>query len=352
MDQSESQKKFLPLLYLWIAMLIFSSANPVVSKLGHLGASHLVEGRNPISFCNVLFAANFIAGIVLLGINRASWRKESLQTVSKRDWMRMLFLAIVSGVVGPTLFFIGLMLTEVINVILISTIDIPFTLLFAWLLLREKPTKGGLFSSFFSITGILVIFFLAQSAMPMEMKMKMANLGDGPLARFLAGLPFAGEICIAFATLFTVFSVEYSKKATSSVPIGIFSVFRMIMGASIFFTIAMIIFGPEHFVDLLDPFLIKWMLFYGGVIIALGLFIWYKGISDTSSSDLAVTNSFQPIAGVVFAYLILGQVPSSAQLVGGIIIMLGVAIALFDMLKVGKQRKLNEFSKPRCFTGV
>ncbi|MGJ3252049.1 MAG: EamA family transporter, partial [Elainellaceae cyanobacterium] len=52
--------------YLLLAVLIFAAANSVTRKLTELGAQYLVEGRNPISFCNVLFVGNLCALIALI----------------------------------------------------------------------------------------------------------------------------------------------------------------------------------------------------------------------------------------------------------------------------------------------
>ena len=352
MDPNQSKRPF-SILLIWIGMLIFAAANSVIAKLGALGATHLIDGRNPISFCNVLFVANLIAGVTLLGIHHKDWKREEVSKISKKDWGHLLLLAILSGVLGPTLFFIGLMLTEVINVVLISTIDIPLTLIFAWLVLREKPTKGAVVASIFSIIGIGVVFLLHASAMSEPMKMRMINLGDGALAHFLTTLPFAGGLCIIAAIILNDFSVQYSKKVMSTISVGVFSVFRMIVGAIIFFSVAIIVFGPVHFIDVFSPFLWEWMLFYGIIIIAFGLFVWYRGVKGTTGSDLATSSSFAPIAGVIFAFLILGEVPESGQIIGGIIIMIGVAFALLDTLKTQKAEKMTKFEKkPKSYCGI
>ena len=237
-------------------------ANSVIAKLGELGAHHLVDGRNPISFCNVLFTGNLIGGIVLFAIHRKVWTKENLSHLKCGDWGHMFLLAILAGIFAPTLFVIGLMLTEVINVVLISLIEIPLALLLAWAFFKEWPTWGIIIASLFAAVGIAAIFFLHDpEAMPKYEKMVMINIGDNPIAHFLASFPRAGEICIAFATFFTVLSVELSRKYLSEVPIGIYRVFRMLAGSVIFFFIVIIMLGWVHFIDVFNPFLLEWMLF-------------------------------------------------------------------------------------------
>lgn len=317
-----------------------------------MGAEQLTEGRNPISFCNVLFVANFIAGFTLFFIHRCDWNPDRLKKITPMHWGNMFFLALLLGVLAPSLFFIGLQLTEVINVVLISTIDIPLTLLFAWIIRREKPSATAILSSLLAIIGILTTFFWAQAdPISTKLKLQMMNLGSGPLATYLAQIPKGGELCVVLAVFFTVFSVQYSRKTLRSVSIGIFSVFRMIMGSILFFLLISIFFGFEEFADLLNPFLLKWMLFYGIVIIGFGLYFWYNGINGTSAADLALANSFQPISGAVFAFLILGEIPSKAQITGGIIIVFAIVIGLTKTLYQYRLEKIG-FRKPRGFTGV
>ncbi len=340
-------------LLLWIAMLIFAAANSILAKLGQVGAHHLIHGRNPISFCNVLFTANIIAGLTLLAIHHKDWNKAALAKIRIREWGDMLVIAILSGVIAPTLFFLGLQLTEVINVVLIATLDIPLTLLFGMWLLHERHTLGTWIGALLALIGILLTFFLHQPPqMPMEMKMTMINIGKGPVAHFLATLPRAGEILIAIATLFTVFSVQYNRRALAGVPVGIYSVFRMIVGAILFFIIVIIMLGWVHFIDIFSPFLWEWMALYGIIVLAGGLYLWYKGIQSSTSSDLAITTSFSPLAGIIFAYLILAEIPEYGQIIGGIVIFIGIAVALIDKYRRERPTKISRHARPKAFTGL
>ena len=62
-DPTESRKGKI---YLWLAILIFGAASAVVAKLIMIGENALLDGRNPIAFCNLLFAGNVVAGLTLL----------------------------------------------------------------------------------------------------------------------------------------------------------------------------------------------------------------------------------------------------------------------------------------------
>ncbi|MCB1110893.1 MAG: DMT family transporter [Chlamydiia bacterium] len=338
--------------WLWISIIIFAASNSVVAKIGQLGTMHPINGRNPISFCNLFFAGNLVAGITLLLIYHKDWQFSVLRQISFKVWCSMLLMIFASGVIAPAFFFLALMMTEVTNVVLISTLDVPLSLIFAFLMFRERPGGFGALGALVATLGIVAIFALEQPPMEHEMMtMKMLNVGNPAVNQFLQNLPKGGEILTGIATLLGVIAVQMSRKLLEAVPIGIFSVARMIVGVILFAIIALAVFGPDHFDDLVSPFLWVWMLVYGALIIVFGQITWFKGIKGgASSTDISVATAITPIAGTLFAFLILGEVPNKAQIIGGGIIILGIAISLFGSLRA--QRRELKHEKPTSFSGV
>ncbi|NES89089.1 DMT family transporter, partial [Okeania sp. SIO2B9] len=95
----------------------------------------------------------------------------------------------------------------------------------------------------------------------------------------------------------------------------------------IFFIVALYFYGSSHFMELFSPFLWQWMLVYSAVIVVIGQILWLKGLSKTSSSDASIASAFNPIAGVIAAYLILGEKPIAAHYIGGAIILVGIILS-------------------------
>lgn len=98
-----------------------------------------------------------------------------------------------------------------------------------------------------------------------------------------------------------------------------------------FFLFAAIIlwhFGAGHFTDIFSPNLWAWTLVYGSLIVVLGQLTWFRGISSVSAADIALAAAFTPVAGVAFAWLLLGEKPSAGQWIGGLVIMIGVLLNL------------------------
>lgn len=75
------------------------------------------------------------------------------------------------------------------------------------------------------------------------------------------------------------------------------------------------------------------MLLYSAVIVVGGQLAWFTGLKLSTASEISLATAFTPIAGVLAAYLILAEVPTFAQYVGGAVIIVGIVLN-----QVGVQR--------------
>ncbi|MBF2064781.1 MAG: DMT family transporter [Calothrix sp. C42_A2020_038] len=308
-------------LYLWFAVLIFGAANSVTRKLTEIGTQSFVDGRNPISFCNVLFVGNLCALAVLIIIYRRQLTKTQLQQFSKNQWLNLTIVAILASAVAPGLIFQALALTKVNNVVLVGRLEPPLTLALSIWLLRERVNSWEIIGALVSFIGVTLTIALPSTSQGMASANNYFNFGNG-------------EILAAIAAVALATSTIIGKAKLSKIPLGIYSVFRTTLGTVIFFFIALIVYGHNHFMDVLSPFLWKWMLIYGPVIVVVGQSFWLAGLRASSVSKASLVGSFTPIASVIAAYLILSEVPTLAQYIGGIVILLGVVISY-----IGSQQK-------------
>ena len=291
----------------WVSLLIFAASNSIVSLLSQLGAMHPIDGRNAISFCNLLFVGNLCAFLSLAVIYYRSWTRKNLSALSGLDWANVLIVAVLSGALAPSLVFFALDRTTVTNVLLMGRIEPPILLVCSALFYKEKVDRWATIGTIITIVGALVTFGLQFKNQPMA---------------FGLGEVYAGLAAVIWVVV-TLISVHHLRH----VPVGIFSMIRTLIGAVVFAAIVVVFYGVEHFQDVLSPFLWKWMLIYGGVIIVIGQLLWYKGITMTSGSQVSLASAFTPVAGVIFAVLLLGEPLNMAVVVGGSIIVLGIAIA-------------------------
>ena len=146
--------------YLLIAILIFAASNSVTRRLTELGADNLIDGRNPISFCNVLFVGNLCALLALIIIYGKEWNASSLNRLDIKDWLGMVVVAALSGALAPAMFFFALEQTAVNNVVLIGRIEPPITLILSILVLKSRINKEIAIGAVLAFIGVILTIVL------------------------------------------------------------------------------------------------------------------------------------------------------------------------------------------------
>jgi drug/metabolite transporter (DMT)-like permease len=313
-------------IYLWLAVPIFGASSAVTRKITDIGAENFVGGHNPISLCNVLFVGNLCALLVLCAIHRQQWNHNTLRQISRREWFGLVVVAVLAGALAPGLIFQALALTPVTNVLLVSRLEPPLTIALSIWLLRERVSRWEFMGALVAFIGVTLTIVL-QPARATTMSAAGFQFGLGELLTAL------GSIAIAIATII-------GKKWLSEVPLGIYSIVRTGLGTIIFFFVALGLYGHDHFAEVLSPFLWQWMLLYGTIIVVVGQSFWNAGLRTSSIATATIIGSFTPIVGILAAYFILGEVPTSAQYIGGSIILLSLFLSQVGISNQTNRRKI------------
>jgi drug/metabolite transporter (DMT)-like permease len=61
------------------------------------------------------------------------------------------------------------------------------------------------------------------------------------------------------------------------------------------------------------------------------------GLKSSGASDVSLASSFSPIAGILAAYLILGEAPTMAQYIGGSLIIVGILLNQIGAVRLAAQ---------------
>lgn len=128
------------------------------------------------------------------------------------------------------------------------------------------------------------------------------------------------------AAISLAISTIISKVSLAKIPLGIYTIFRTAVGTVVFFAVVIKLYGINHFTDVFAPVLWQWMIIYSLLIVVAGQLAWFQGLKSTKTEDVSLASSFSPLAGIIAAYLILGEVPNMAQYIGGGIIILGIML--------------------------
>ena len=317
--------------YLMIAIAIIGSASAATRKLTDLGAANLIDGRNPISFCNVLFVGNLCALILLSLLYYRNWTPNTFRNIRGKDWVVMTAVAIIGAAIVPTLIFSALEITPVNNVILISQIEAPLALALSVGLMGDRANRWIIGGAALSFVGVCLTVLLQPP------KTEMIAMSPG------IGIGW-GELLVLMAAIGNALSNLISKANLKHIPLSVFSPYRTVIGTIIFFFTALIIYGPEHFMDVTSPFLWQWMLFYSAVIVVGGQYFWFSGLKRSSAGEISFATAFSPIAGILAAFLLLGEVPNSAQYIGGAIIIIGIICNQIGLHKLTPKKHASPLS--------
>lgn len=307
-------------LYLWLAILIFGASSAVTRKITEIGAQHFINGQNPISLCNVLFVGNLCALLVLIAIYGKQWNQATLRRISRKEWISLIAIAILAGAIAPGLIFQALALTQVNNVVLVGRLEPPLTLALSVWLLRERVNRWEVIGAIMASIGVALTISLHSLGQVM-MQVGMFKVGIGELFAAI------GAIALALSTII-------GKKRLAQVPLGIFSIVRTALGTVVFFVAALVLYGNRHFANAFSPFLWKWMLLYGSVIVVVGQSFWIKGLRASTGSTASIVSSFTPIVALLAAYWILGEAPTREQYGSGSVILVGIFLS-----QIGIQRQ-------------
>ncbi|WP_294608265.1 DMT family transporter [uncultured Roseovarius sp.] len=303
----------------WLAVIVYASANSIVSLLADIGREHPVMGRNAITLCNLLFLGSLLSLIPMGFMFYKDWTLANLRKLTRRDWGVLSLSALLSSAITPALFFIALDYTTVTNVVLIGRIEPPLFLLTAYLILGEKLDPWAFGAGLIALGGALAMLVMNSEGMSFEFG--------------------RGEIATVFATLSFIASTIVSRVGLGGIPLGIFSIYRTVVGTIIYYFLAMYLYGALHFQDIFAGIVWKWVWVYAVVVIIVGQFSWTLGLKYARSGDISLATSFSPVAALIIAMLMLGEDPGPGLVPGGAIILIGIGIGQFGRLRRQKAER-------------
>lgn len=291
----------------WTAVLIYAASNSIVALLVDIGEANPVDqGRNAITYMNLLLLGSLLSVIPMIFLFRRDWTRANIVRLTRRDWRMLTLSAFLSSALTPGLFFYALAHTSVTNVVLVSRIEPPLFLLATWLVLNERVCRRTMTAGLLALTGAVV----------------MIGLRDAGGAYALG----TGEWATVAATLSYLASTLVTRVSLRDIPLGIFSIYRTVVGAAIYFVLVSALYGPQVFRDILSPLLWQWIWLYAGVVIVLGQLAWNMALKHARASELSLATSFSPLAAILIAMLLLGETAGPGLIPGAALIVLAIAI--------------------------
>jgi len=218
----KSDRQALEYTNLFLAIVLAALATPIVKWLVVHGGKLGISNPNAISFCNILFVGNICSGIVVLAT--FGWGRLWLQ-LKRLDARTNQLLAgniLVGTVIAPILLYTALETTMVTNLVLLTRIEaVGYSILGVFLF--KDPISKSTWIGLAIITVGTIILALVQGQL-----MKGDGLG------LLAGILYAVGSALG-------------RSIVKQISIPAFVFIRNLVGGIVFFWLAIILYGPDHF---------------------------------------------------------------------------------------------------------
>lgn len=225
----------------------------------------------------------------------------------KRNWKAFIVLGLI-GVAGFNgLFFLGLKYTTAVNGALIMATNPLVTMLLAALILNQTINARQWIGLVFSFFGVLLV--ITHGSLDTLIHLKIAS-GDWII--------LAANFCWA---LYSVLNRHYIKSSTPMITTSI----TMCVG-----TLVLLLFSAPSFTEA-NVFHHSWqvnvllcyMAIFGSVLAYL---FWNHGIERLGASETSIFFNLVPVFTVAISLLI-GQSVALLQIVGGLLVIMGVLIS-------------------------
>lgn len=280
----------------------------VLKALQLHGASHPVNGENPISFCNVFFFVQLATGLTALLAGRRGL-PAALAALSRRDRVLLAGDALLGRFLGPVAYYLALQSLTVISQTLLFALVLPVSALLARWLLRE-PLPRAFTPSLLLISSGLLLPQLTQAAMGGRMDDLV-----GVVWALLGVLAFSGAALTGRSIAGRHWPAALSVGLGSSVTALVFAV------------LALLLYGPGHFL-LLQLWWVAGVLLLYALTLSLGSELALRrAYRQASVATVSLWGSLTIAVAVVSAALLLAEPIRPVTVAGVILLLAGVLLA-------------------------
>jgi len=284
------------MLYLLIAIMVLAwSFNFIVAK-------RTLEEVPPLT---LLFLRVLFSNVILLAlyIGKGMYKRRPLE---EGDWKWFALIGLFGVAGNQTGFTVGLHYTTVAHSSLIISLTPILVLLLATRMKLEIFTPMKVVGMLLSFSGVAVL--VSEHGFDMHSASFSGDL-----------ITFAGSVCFA---LYTV----YGKKVADRYDTLSLNTYTYLFGGSIVFLFT----GREAFS--LNLMTLSWKGWLGALYMAaiasvLAYMIFYYALGKISASRLVAFSYLQPVIATLLSIWLLGDKVTPHLLVGGALVLVGVALA-------------------------
>eukprot|EP00941_MAST-03F_sp_MAST-3F-sp1_P005909 g5909.t1 len=277
--------------------------------------------ENAISVFNILVYGNAVVCIAMFAIYGRREAVNAAKRLTKYQWMGLSAGALLYSAFCQCFTFLALQETTAINVSVLTRLEPIIIMALARFALQEKIVYHNAVSAAIVLFGISFIYVYPV-------------LFEG--SDFTFGF---GEICAVLAAICVSCSSIISKTLLSDIPLGLFIIYRCFLGTILFSVIGMILNGEANLVNPLQlcSGVMKYVFLYAILTLAALLF-WFSGVKRASAQLLSLSVSLGFVISLLVSYFVLGEVPSTGEMIGALIILAALIIAQMGDLRERRRK--------------
>jgi len=275
-------------------------------------SKYLLEYVSPF----VLLWLRFLIAFIVLG---ACFKLRKKEKVQRNDWLFMVWLGFIGYLVSNGSGFIGTHLSTAHMGSLITAASPTFTLVLAYLLLKEKLTIKKIIAIAMATCGVVITVGMETTEGNRQM---------------------LGNLFLVLDALAWALYCVYVKKITGKYSTLAISTYAT--GAALLVTTPVMLMdlNIEDLYSLKEISIWLGILYLGVVATAIAFFLWNKGMEWLEAGIGSIFYFFVPVIGGIFSWIYLGEVISSSFLVGGLLIFIGTLIVFLKKPQILTKSKL------------
>ena len=281
--------------------------NTVLKALQLYGMNHPVDGINPVSFCNVFFFVQLISGITFL-VNGRSGLKQEIINLNNHERGLLVGDAFLSRFLGPVAYYFSLNSLSVITQTLLFALILPVSALLANWIIKESLPKTFLASVVLISSGLLL-----------HQMSGMANVENN---NNLVGLIWSVVGVLAFSGS----ALTGRKIAARRLSVGLSIGIGALISALVFGILAILLFGPNHFL-LLKLWWVFGVLLLYALTLSLGSELALrKAYHQSSVATVSLLGSLSIVVSITSAAVLLKETIHPGTIIGVILLITGVML--------------------------
>lgn len=270
-----------------------------------------LENVNPLVVAGLIY---FVGGVLLFGIHLSPLHNKLLSLfetpteteskISNRDYRNLAFVILCGSIIAPFMLLYGLNETTAFNTSLLLNTESLFTILIAFIFLKER----GALKDYFAI----LLLFLGVVFITTNSEFQMLSLTTG----------LRGNLLIVGACLFWGIDNNLSKFLSRNRDIVMITGLKCFIGGVVLLGISVILKIDFNVTVASIPYILS----VGAFSIAFSILLFLFALREIGSMQAGVIFSISSLFGAVFAFVILRETFSIIQFIAGLTMILGIYI--------------------------